>query len=1082
MPRRGLRGRGTLPLPSPHSGRGAWVRSPSLPKRGKQLASPSFFLLTLSLLLTAAAWGQRTVSPPRKAGTDFWSFRPIVRPPLPTIKNRKSKIENPIDAFILAKLEKKGLTLSPEADKHTLIRRVTFDLTGLPPSPEEIEAFLKDSSPDAYEKVVDRLLASPAYGERWGRHWLDVVRYTDSLDKRDTDTIRDINEAWRYRDWVVDALNKDLPFDQFILNQIAGDLLPGPNPGDINKDGTIATGMLAIGNWGNGDGDKIKTIANIADDQIDAVGRGFLGLTLTCARCHDHKFDPISMRDYYALAGFFYSSHILPNLQPNDAMETPLKIPLLSKAEWADRAKYDAELIAAKKRLSEISSEPLKAFARKMLPETAKYVLATWEFRNRPGEQAALTFAEFAKERGLEPALLRQWSDYFRVGDYKLLTVPVRDLNGIASVHQWKTDAPIPYLMMNTNPVARTIETAQIPPATVAVYPGRTNGVAVAWKSPMTGTVVIRGGVMDADGNGGDGVRWILDHRTAGGVREVASGAFEDGGRQPFNHANESALLNVQVKRGEMIQLLVLPKENADHDATLVLLEIVEARGARMWSLALDIAKDVLQKGKGNPHTDARGEPDVWHFFDMARSHRALKSTEAAETAQETWERVSTQSGGMNRREEVQQAAQRFANAFTVTDDSSPFWLHARADWHLLPATEKAKVEQAADAVETLVQNAPPPIPYANGVQEGGIPGSPYAGTRNIRLHIRGNHEKLGEVIPRRFPVVLAGEKQLPLTRGSGRLELAKWIASPSNPLTARVIVNRLWQHHFGAGIVRTPSNFGFLGERPTHPELLDWLASELIRQGWSLKKMHKLMVMSATYRQVALTPRPPSPDTRLGSLGKGERSGFSKQRSHRGDQAGPPLPQRFARPGKGAGGLGPEADPENRLLWRMNRRRLEAEALRDSLLAVTGKLDRKRGGTAEREFETPRRTLYLMTLRSGDVGFRPLFDGADPTAPTEKRVVSTVAPQALFLLNHPFVLAQAQALAERLSTEAQGDVKARIERAYWLLYGRPSMPQEVAIAETFLKQTAVSKEEEQTAWTDYLHILLCANEFLYVD
>jgi hypothetical protein len=324
------------------------------------------------------------------------------------------------------------------------------------------------------------------------------------------------------------------------------------------------------------------------------------------------------------------------------------------------------------------------------------------------------------------------------------------------------------------------------------------------------------------------------------------------------------------------------------------------------------------------------------------------------------------------------------------------------------------------------------------------VPESPHAGIHDVRVHLRGRYDRLGDLVARRFPIVLAGTQQKPITQGSGRLELAQWLGSPTNPLTARVMVNRLWQHHFGIGIVRTPSNFGLLGERPTHPELLDWLASEFVRNGWSIKAMHRRILLSATYRQ-------------------------SSQVS--------PLALRL--------------DPDNRLFGHMNRQRLEAEAIRDSMLAVSGRLDTTLGGVATRDILMPRRTLYLMTVRSERTGFGPLFDVADSTASAEKRVTSTVAPQALFMMNHPFAIAQTRALAERLLKEAAND-RERIRRAYLLLYGRPASAPESEIGLKFLAETrkatgaqtasAENANREIRAWEEYAQILLCANEFLYVD
>jgi mono/diheme cytochrome c family protein len=600
----------------------------------------------------------------------FWAFQPMKAVPPPKVRDA-AWAKTDIDRFILAALEAKGLRPAKPADKRTLLRRATFDLTGLPPTPEEMEAFLRDDKSDAFARVVDRLLASPAYGERWGRHWLDLVRYTDSFDARGLGGEMDCADAWRYRDWVVQAFNRDLPYDKFLTAQIAGDLLP--SSGGINCDGIIATGFLALGNWGGGDADKEKLLTDIADDQVDAVSRTFLGLTTACARCHDHKFDPISTADYYALAGIFFSTHILANVGPKTNGPPMLRIPL-------------------------------------------------------------------------------------------------------------------------------------VPPAEV----------------------------------------------------------------------------------------------------------------------------------------------------------EALKKTKA-------------------------------------------------------------------------------PVPYANGAQEGGVPGSPHAGTHAVRIHIRGRYDRLGPLVPRRFPEILAGREQKPIASGSGRLDLTRWLTRPDHPLTARVMVNRIWQHHFGEGIVRTPSNFGKLGQPPTHPELLDWLALEFVRSGWSVKQMHRLILSSAVYQQSS--------------------------------EALPPL-----YPPRNGGDKG-GADPDNLLFGRMNRRRLEAESLRDSILAVSGRLDRTMGGPAIRDFAAPRRTLYLMTIRSDRSGFGPLFDAADPTAPVDKRTVSTVAPQALFLMNNPFVLAQTQALAKRILASGAND-RTRIDYAYVLLYGHPPTAEEVRIGLDFLRRAG----DSDRGWEEYGHVLLCANEFSYVD
>jgi hypothetical protein len=642
------------------------------------------------------------------AATSFWSFQPLQAGTPPPVTD-PGWAEGPIDRYILAALEARGLKPGPPADRRTLIRRATFDLTGLPPTPAEVAAFMADDGPDyvAFARVVDRLLATSQYGERWGRHWLDVVRYADARDSRGLGAGGDLTEAWRYRDWVVDAFNRDLPYDQFIINQIAGDVLPAPASDPINAGGLVATGLLAIGEWGIGDADKEKMMTDIADDQIDVVGRAFLGLTIACARCHDHKFDPIPTEDYYGLAGIFLSTHILP-----------------------------------------------------------------------------------------DPGVKTQGSP--------LLQTPL---------------VPAPVVEAATRYQARVAELER---------------------------------------------RLKSQIQTAGNAPEAARRA------------------------------------------------------------AVELARNELQAFKSDP---------------------------------------------------------------------------------------------------------PAPVPRALAAREGGVPNSPHAGFHDARVHIRGNYRRLGPTVPRHFPQVLAGTHQPGIATGSGRLDLARWIARPEHPLTARVMVNRIWQHHFGAGIVRTPSNFGALGARPSHPALLDFLALRLIASGWSIKALHREIMLSAAYRQSSQ----PSAETL-------------------------------------------RADPENQLFGRMNRRRLESEAIRDSLLAAAGRLDRKPGGPSTQDLASPRRTLYLMTIRSDRSSFGPLFDAADATAIVDQRTLSTVAPQALFLLNHPFVLDAAGTLARRLQSEAPRSDAERIAHTYALLFGRPPRPAELEIGRRLVA------DGDESAWTAYAQVLLCSNEMIYID
>ena len=785
--------------------------------------------------------------PTAALAVDSWAYRKPERPAIPAVAATNWP-RGAIDHFILAKIEQTSLSPAPIADKRTLLRRATFDLIGLPPTPEDIDAFLADTSTNAFEKVIERLLESPHYGERWARHWLDVVRYTDSFDSRGVGGDADVPEAYRYRDWVVNAFNRDLPYDEFIIQQVAGDILATNVPGTFDPQKLIATGVYVIGEWGTGDADKEKMLTDIVDDQVDLTSRAFLGLTVACARCHDHKFDPISTQDYYGMAGMFFSSHILPNPGAKTAGSPVLRIPLASRIELERRKQEEKRL-----------------------------------------EQLAATL----------PAAQ--------------LTNLAKNIHGKSGVHalQNASRTDTPSLTANLNDKEARFITVTMPPRSIAVHPSPKAGVAVAWKSPVSARVKISGRVADADGNCGNGIEWSLHHET----NKIASGAIDNGGSAAVPEKE------VEVQSGEFVRLLISPKGEYSCDTTTVELKVGS------WNLTRDLLS-AFESGNSS---------DVWFAYDLGPRPPGL-----------------------------------------------------------------------------------PPVPVAHGLQEGGTPKSAYEGIADARIHLRGRYDKLGEATPRRFPQVLTGDVPPPKLTGSGRLELARWIASPDNPLTARVMVNRIWQHHFGEGIVRTPNNYGKLGSPPTHPELLDYLALEFIKSGWSIKAMHRAIMLSATWQQSSI-PRPE----------------VSK------------------------------ADPDNFLFARMNRRRLESEAIRDSLLAVANRLDRAFGGPAARAFETPRRTLYTMTIRSERATFQCLFDAADANTIAEKRNVSTVAPQALFLMNHPFALEQSDALAKRAPE------KEKIPWLYRTLYGRFPSDAEIRLG---------LAAAENSSWPDYCHVLLCANEFVYVD
>ena len=1001
-----------------------------------------------------------------------WQYQPPKDQAPPAVKNT-AWVTSPVDQYLLARLEAKGLAPAAPADKRTLIRRATVDLTGLPPTPEEVEAFVADESPDAFSRVIDRLLASPAYGERWGRHWLDVVRYTDSFDARGIGGAADVAEAWRYRDWVVKAFNEDLPYDQFVTHQIAGDLIqPKPRAdGKPNTDGLVATGVYVIGEWGGGDADKQKMLTDIVDDQIDVTGRAFLGLTLACARCHDHKFDPISAEDYYGMAGIFFSSHILPDPGERTAGSPVLRVPLLTPDDQKKREADQTRVADLQKQIESQLEGKFEGLAKAVLPQIDQYLLASYDYNHRPPEQANVSIADYAAQKKLDSYVLRQWVHLTAAGPLALLSAPIREVDGKAELKGLRvaSGADTPNVVVNPTEQMVQFKTIRLPPKALSVHPSPKSGITVGWKSPVTGTITVAGRVMDADPNCGNGIAWKLDHRTPKGVVKLAEGAINNGANADITTAPGAAekLANLKVEAGQFLQLTVLPKEEYACDSTVVELEIAEqAAAGRTWSLTRDVVPDLLGGGI-NPHADAHGNAAVWYFYDagdgmmaagfgpdsiLAAWFRATGDGQPAGAtgrarAESAAKAVRSVLTGIDKAVEAMKAKGKEVKTLTgsnielyksLTDPKGPFWAAARADPMNLPDAIRGDVARLTEEHAKLKAALAQPIPVAHALQEGGTPKSEYAGFKNARVHLRGRYDRLGDVVPRRFPRLLAGDKQEPITEGSGRLQLAKWIASPDNPLTARVMVNRLWMHHFGEGIVRTPNNYGKLGTPPTHPELLDHLALHFVKNGWSVKQMHRYMMLSSAYRQSSI-----------------------------GDDAAE------------------KADPDNLLFGRMNRRRLEAEALRDAMLAVAGRLDATTGGKAipVTELNTPRRSLYLMTIRSDRNNYRSLFDAADPAAIVEKRNESTVAPQALFLLNHPFAVQQARALAELTLKQASADDRGRIDWLYRRLYARPATAPETELGSRLIGESGATKPEEVlAAWTQYCQILLCANEFMYVD
>jgi cytochrome c553 len=801
------------------------------------------------------------ISPEQKA---FWSFQSLRKPPAAKVKDT-TWAKSPIDTFILARLEEKGLKPVKPADKRVLLRRASYDLTGLPPAPEQVDAFLADKSLDAFAKVVDRLLASPQYGARWGRNWLDVARYADGDGRPDRRPVfigygmaRDgyVN-TWRYRDWVIDALNRDMPYDLFVKAQIAADLLPGDR-----KELLPGLGFFGLGPWFTGDDVVfVEARANERDDKIDALTKGILGQTVTCARCHDHKYDPFSQKDYYALGGVFWNSGYW-------------EYDLASGEEVARYKAHWKKIKARQAAIEDFSEEIAIQVAETLAGDTCRYLMAA---RKVLISHPKPDLAKLAAEEKLDLETFQRWVKY--------LAEPTQ------REHRYLRE----------------------------------------WDKLM---------------------------RRGGGSEE------------------EARLLAEQFQ-----QLLVTV--------------IVEKK-------AVNAANDELKRNyKPDPNEASALLPGDLMQFEMFQFKQSMVQKVVETEKYYVWlDIVQGEPGSPD-----------------YPKKDAIFEYPGKKLLRFLSADQKTKLEAMQAELAALEKTLPPEYPYLMGLADNGKPA-------NLRLNIRGNPHALADETPRGFPAILAGTpgEPAPFTRGSGRLELAEAIAR--HPLAARVMVNRIWMHTFGRGIVATPSNFGMTGERPTHPELLEYLASRFVENNWSLKAMLREIMLSATYR--------------LGC-----------------EQAEPNA----------------AADPDNKLFWRANLRRLDAEALRDSLLFVSGNLDERLGGPPQ-ELASPenrKRTVFGRIRRSPD-RMLLLFDFPDPTVSGDQRSVTNVPLQGLFFLNSDLVRRQAELLANRLGSE--GNV-AKINKAYRLLYGREATDAEVRRGLQFL---------EEADWQQYGQVLLSSGEFYYLN
>jgi hypothetical protein len=898
------------------------------------------------ILAVAVAVADRGAGGETDTGRDrHWAFEPPVRPALPAVRNREWA-RTPIDLFILARLEAAGLEPSPAAARTALLRRAALDMTGLPPSPAEIQAFLEDGSGDAFEKVADRLLASPHHGERWARHWLDVARFAESHGY-EFDRLRE--NAWRYRDYVVESLNGDKPYDRFVREQIAGDVLP-----DATRETIAATGFLVAGPWDEAGNTSASALLKerIREDELEemiaAVGQTFLGMTVNCARCHDHKFDPIPQRDYYRFKAA---------LQGVRHGERPLLTPAEERARAEEIARLESRIRAIEAEAAAIE-RPARAEALRALEGAgsapAGPPAARWTFEvDAADSSGTLHGTVHAGARIAGGRLLLNGKDAF---------VETRALTG--NLHE------------------KTLE---------------------AWVSLST-LSQRGGGVLTVEAGGGrpfDGI--VFGEREA--RRWMAGSDFFERTRSlesPAETAGPGEIIHVAIVY-EAGGRIAFYRNGAPHGKSYV----PEGPSASLRTYPRAAARVLIGlRHAGAANGFLAGEIEEARLYD-----RALEPEEVA---------ASFRAGPL--RIAPEEVARRLSPA---------------------ERSRREALEEEGASLRAALEAIPPaPMAYA---ARSVAPGSTFVLER-------------GDVERRKEPVTAGGlsavrsepaDFGLPedAPEGERRLRLAEWIASPRNPLTARVIANRIWHHHFGRGIVATPSDLGANGERPSHPELLDWLACELVEGGWSLKRIHRLILLSSAYRQ---------------------------------GQPGPEAAARAAR-----------IDAENRLLWRYPVRRLEAEAVRDAMLRASGRLDERMGGPSFRPFtvtvsgsnfyhlvdasgpEPERRTLYRMTVHSGR---DPLLDSLDCPEPSTKTPVrgATATPiQSLGLMNNVFVLRQAAAFAERLRREAGPDIVRQVRLAHEIALSRAPRGEEAAAAAAH----AAAEGLESLAWC-----LFNSSEFLHVE
>ena len=803
-----------------------------------------------------------------------WAYQPVRKPAVPQVKET-AWLHSPVDAFVLAKLEKNDMKPSPPASKEVLIRRATYDLIGLPPTPEEVQAFVDDKSPNAFEAVVNRLLASPHYGERWGRFWLDSARYSDTTGIEGNARGQEYRyaHAWTYRDYVIRSYNEDKPYDQFLMEQIAADQMP---VSERDPSRLAALGFITVGK-------RFQNPNDVIDERIDALTKSTMALTVACARCHDHKFDPIPTADYYSLHGIFASTLEPGMIERGKPGMGKIEIrPSMSPAEAAS-------MKAAKSTANASANNPAYADYLKLRTEIEQKNIATYyEMVQQKGDEFRKNAAGYV--------LIAM---YGRKGDRDDLIARNK------LIAEFKLNKEI-------------YQQFRLRPREAAIF------------APM-----IRFSELSAD---------EIQSKARELLGEISSGKMTAGGK---------------FGRLTINPLVVAAFREVSPDSIKTIRDVSAVYGKLFASIEPQ-AKAYIQANRAATTSAVKGfDESLVELIQIPAPVHAASEITDTDRLRTFIQEIPQQNGGAYRR-------------FAFTE-----------------LNELDLTHPGAPATPMLVTDSPNP--------------------HNSPIFIRGEAQNRGPVVPRQFLEILSGPNRRPFTMGSGRLELARAIASKENPLTARAMINRVWMHHFGEAFVRTPDDLGVQSEPPSHPELLDYLASRFMQEGWSLKNIHRMIMLSSTYQQ--------SSDTNA---------------------------------------VYSEKDPANRLLWRANLRRLDFEAIRDTMVQFTGKVDFTIGGKPVNLTDEPysnRRSVYGYIDRGSVPELMQQFDFSDPDMTNSRRTSTIVPQQALFFMNSPMSIDVARKITSRPEFMAATDDAARVHAIYEVLFQRNPRAEEVQFAMDFVSE-----------------------------